>query len=125
MYDIFDEGNLRGKHFHARKMVVPHEHMPADVSIELSRQALARMLAEKVLEDPSFFHARYERSGPLPVVEYGADCFVLTSEEYATATREAFMRGVKHAQHYYITPPSSPQNAEDTRRGVGSREGSK
>jgi hypothetical protein len=66
---------------------------------------MVMQLAAKILEgEPFFSEYSSDTVGGHAMVEYRADCIVMTAEEYAALKREAFKDGVMHAQGFMTTP---------------------
>ena len=98
MNNIFDISQLPERRLSIRKMVALHQHTQISEAVRFVQQDMARQLTAKILEGEPFFWKREDKMAPFSALEYGADCIVLTTEEYAALKREAFSDGVKHAQ---------------------------
>ncbi len=104
MNDIFDANQLPGRRLSVRKMIALHQCMSIDEAICAVKRDMAMQLATKILEGEPFFWSRGDKVAQFSTLEYGADCIVLTTEEYAALKREAFKDGVKHAQGFMVMP---------------------
>ena len=109
MNEVFDINQLPGLRLSVRKMVALHQHMNIGDAVRMVQRDMAMQLATKILEGEPFFWSRGDKVAQFSTLEYGADCIVLTTEEYAALKREAFKDGVKHAQGFMAMP-----NAEFT-----------
>ena len=98
MNNIFDISQLPERRLSIRKMVALHQRTQIDDAVRSMQQDMARQLAAKILEGEPFFWKRIDKMTQFSTLEYGVDCIVLTTEEYAALKREAFSDGVKHAQ---------------------------
>ena len=104
MNEVFDTNQLPGRRLSVRKMISLHPHMEIGEAVMRIQQDMARQLAAKILEGEPFFWSRGDKVAQFSTLEYGADCIVLTTEEYALLKREAFKDGVKHAQGFMAMP---------------------
>lgn len=100
MNDVFDINQLPGRRLSVRKMIATQQHMNLGEAVRIVQRDMAMQLATKILEGPPFFWERGDKVAQFSTLEYGADCIVLTTEEYAALKREAFQNGVKHAQGF-------------------------
>lgn len=98
MNEVFDANELPGRMLSARKMVAVHSFMPVGDAVRIVQMDLARQLAATILEGEPFFWERGTKVGAASMLEYGADCIVLTREEYATLKRKSFEDGVAFMQ---------------------------
>ena len=104
MNEIFDLNQLPGRRQSVRKMISMHQHMQIGEAIRIVQETMARQLAQTILESEPFFWSRGDKVAQFDTLEYGADCIVLTTAEYAALKREAFKDGVKHAQGFMAMP---------------------
>lgn len=100
MNNVFDMNLLPGRRLSVRKMVALNDLYTVGDAIQIVRQDIVRQLAETILEGPPFFWSREGKSPGFVTLEFGADCIVLTAEEYATLKHKAFRDGVEHAQGF-------------------------
>lgn len=104
MNEVFDIHSLPERRLGIRKMVALDQHMHVEDAARIMRHDMAMQLATKILEGGPFFNESREMVGGHAMVEYRADCIVLTTDEYAALKREAFKDGVKHAQGSMTMP---------------------
>lgn len=104
MNDIFDANQLPGRRLSVRKMIALHQCMSIDEAICAVKRDMAMQLAIKILEGGPFFWERGDKMAQCLMLEYGADCIVLTADEYTTLKREAFKDGVNHAHGFMAMP---------------------
>lgn len=100
MNEIFDIHKLPGRMLSVRKMVALDQRFEIDDAVRIVKRDMAMQLATKILEDEPFFCERRDCIKQFSTLEYGADCVVLTTEEYAALKRESFNDGVKHASGF-------------------------
>lgn len=104
MNEVFDINKLPERRLGIRKMVALYRHMLVDDAVRVVKRDIAMQLATKIMECEPFFSERRDTVGENTMVEYWADCIVMTTEEYAALKREAFKDGVKHAQGFMAMP---------------------
>lgn len=104
MNDVFDISRLPGRRLSVRKMVALQQNMKISEVERIVKREMAMQLATKILEGAPFFWERGGKVDQFSTLEYGADCIVLTTEEYAALKRESFKDGVKHAQGIMVMP---------------------
>lgn len=100
MNTIFDTLKLPERNLHVRQMVALDYHMDVGGAIRVVKENMARNIATMILDDKTFFWERPVKAADLITLEYGADCIVLTREEYTQLCREAFAQGVEHARGF-------------------------
>lgn len=88
----------------SRRLVLKHtvvlDHRTNDEALRIVQEKMARRLAQTIMESEKFFKTRaYNDTGPT-VVEYAADCIILTQDEYADLHRKIFREGVEHARYF-------------------------
>lgn len=105
MSEIFDINQLPGRRLSVHKMVALPPHPQISEAVRLVQRDMAMQLATKILEGEPFFWERHTKVPQFSAIEYGADCIVLTTDEYAALKREAFKDGAKHAQGFMPIPP--------------------
>lgn len=120
MNEVFDINQLPERRMSVRKMVALHQHMNIGDVVRIVQRDMAMQLATKILESGPFFWERGDKVAQLSMLEYGADCIVMTAEEYATLKREAFKDGVKHAQGFMAMPNDLGQGERDGDAGTRS-----
>jgi len=113
MNEVFDINQLPGLRLSVRKMVALHQHMNIGDAVRMVQRDMAMQLATKILEGEPFFWSRGDKVAQFSTLEYGADCIVLTTEEYAALKREAFNDGVKHAQGFMAMPNAEVKGGRD------------
>ena len=104
MNEIFNTNQLPGRRLSVRKMIALHPHMQISEAVRIAQRDMAMQLATKILEGDPFFWERGDKVAQFSTLEYGADCIVMTADEYATLKRESFKDGVKHAQGFMAMP---------------------
>ena len=102
MNEIFDLNKLPERRLGVRKMIAIDRRMHIGQAISIVKREMAMQLATKILEGDTFFFERAGLAGPCSTLEYGADCIVLTREEYAAVQRQSFTEGIQHASG--VTP---------------------
>lgn len=107
MNEVFDINQLPGLRLSIRKMISLHPYMEIGEAVMRVQQDMARQLAVKILEREPFFWSRADKVAQFSTLEYGADCIVMTTDEYAALKRETFKDGVKHAQGFMPMPNGS------------------
>lgn len=106
MNEVFDINKLPERSLSVRKIVSPHMNMQVGDVIRIIKREMATQLATKIVESRSFFWERIFKEDGFNMVEYGADCIVMTTEEYAELKRESFKEGIKHAQGFMNYKPN-------------------
>lgn len=104
MNPVYSPEKYPDRHLHVREVVALHQHTDVGQAVRIIRNDMARSLAQKIVESPTFFWEKGSVLGGVSYVEYGADCIVLTRQEYLDLQREGFQRGVEHAQGYIRGP---------------------
>jgi len=104
MNEVFDTNQLPGRRLSVRKMIALNRHMNIGDAVRIVQRDMAMQLATTILEGDPFFWERGDKVAQFSTLECGADCIVMTTEEYATLKREAFKDGVKHAQGFMAMP---------------------
>lgn len=117
MNEVFDINQLPGRRLSVRKMIALHNHMQIGEAVRIVQETMARQLAATILEGEPFFWSRGDKVAQFSTLEYGADCIVLTTEEYAALKRESFKDGAKHAQGFMPMPNAALTGAEGVRVG--------
>lgn len=97
MNEIFDLNKLPDRHIGVRKMICLDRCTDIGQAIIMAKREMATELATKIMADPAFFFERGDTVGPYSTLEYGADCILLTREEYGAIRRQCFKEGVQHA----------------------------
>lgn len=97
MSEVFDLNKLPDRRLGVRKMVCLHQHINIGEAVVMAKREMATELATKIMSDKAFFFERGDRVGPYSTLEYGADCILLTREEYLQLCRQCFKEGVQHA----------------------------
>ena len=100
MNEIFDLNKLPERRLCVRKMVCLQQHMDIGQAITIVKREMAMQLATKILEDDTLFFECGDKAGPYSTLEYGADCIVLTREEYTAVQRQSFTEGIQHASGF-------------------------
>ena len=104
MNEIFDLNKLPERRIGVHKMIALHQYTDIGEAIVMAKKELAMALATKIMEDRTFFFERGDKIGPCSTLEYGADCIVLTREEYGQLRRQCFKEGVQHATGFMLSP---------------------
>ena len=97
MNEVFDTNQLPGRRLSIKKMISLHPHMDIGEAVRIAKRDMATQLATKMLEGEPFFWERGGKIEQFATLEYGADCIVLTQEEYVALKRKAFADGLRHA----------------------------
>lgn len=105
MNEIFDLNKLPERRLAVRKMIAVDRCMDIGMAITIVKRDMAMELSSKILEGETFFFERGGSVGPHAMLEYGADCIVLTREEYVSIQRKSFTEGVQHASGFMQRPP--------------------
>jgi hypothetical protein len=100
MNEIFDINKLPERRLSIRCMISIDSRIDIGEVIHMSKQKMARQLAQKIIDDDQFFWSRDDKIAQFSTLEYGADCIVLTQEEYAQLKRQSFKEGVEHASGF-------------------------
>lgn len=100
MNEIFDLNKLPERRLGVRKMIAIDQCMNIGQAITIVKREMAMQLATKILEGDTFFFERGGKAGQHSTLEYGADCIVLTREEYAAVQRQSFTEGIQHASGF-------------------------
>jgi hypothetical protein len=100
MNEIFDINKLPERRLSSRCMIAIDSRIDINEAIHMSKQKMARQLAQKIIDDDQFFWSRGDKIAQFSTLEYGADCIVLTQEEYAQLKRQSFKEGVEHASGF-------------------------
>ena len=85
---------------HVRQQFAISQHESNAEVIHILRQKTARMLAEKIMDDPRFYELKIEGA-------YGTlrtDIIVITVDEYFDLCRRKFKDGMEHAQGFIPKP---------------------
>lgn len=93
MKEIFNVDKLPERRLSVRKMIQLERHMDIADAVQIAQRDMAVQLAAKILEGAPFFWSKSDQVAQFLSLEYGADCIVLTTEEYLAMKREAFMSG--------------------------------
>jgi hypothetical protein len=99
MQEIFDINKLPDRRLGIRTTVAL-DRVPAEDATQIIKRKMALQLATKILEGKPFFIERRSIVDGITLVEYLADCIVLTTEEFATLKREAFAQGVQRTRGF-------------------------
>lgn len=105
MNPVFDINELPNRRLMVRQMVALHPHMDIGEAVHCIRRDMVMKLAYTILEKDDFFYSIGSTSAGVSYVEYGADCVVLTREEFMDVQRKAFTKGVEHSRGYTRTEP--------------------
>jgi hypothetical protein len=100
MNEIFDINKLPDRRLSARTMLSIDARMDITHAIHMAKEKMARYLAQKIIDDDAFFWSRGDKIAQFSTLEYGADCIVLTSEEYMQLKRSSFKEGIQHANGF-------------------------
>lgn len=100
MNEIFDINKLPERRLSVRHMLAIDSRMDIGQAIEMSKQKMARQLAQKIIESDQFFWSRGDKIAQFSTLEYGADCIVLTQEEYVELKRNSFKEGIEHSSGF-------------------------
>jgi hypothetical protein len=100
MNEIFDINKLPDRRLSVRKMMSLDSRIDIGEAIHMAKQQMARQLAQKILEGDEFFWSRGDKVAQYNTLEYGADCIVLTLEEYSQLKRSSFKEGIEHANGF-------------------------
>ena len=114
MNEVYDINQLPGRRLSVRKMISLHPHVQIGDAVRIVQEIMARQLAATILEGEPFFWSRGDKVAQFSTLEYGADCIVLTTEEYAALKLKSFKDGVKHAQGF-MPMPNAKLNGEPER----------
>lgn len=100
MIDIFDFSKLPDRRFHARRIVSKEDMLGLGDSdfVSFIKSDLSHLLAREILEKgaPLFDVVQADVCG-CPMIEFRADCIVLTSNEFHDLMKLQFAKGVKQA----------------------------
>jgi len=100
MNEIFDINKLPERRLSVRSVFSIDSRMNIGEAIEMCKQKMARQLAQKIIDSDEFFWSRGDKIAQFSTLEYGADCIVLTQEEYAQLKRNSFKEGIEHASGF-------------------------
>lgn len=100
MNEIFDINKLPNRRLQVRTMMSLDSRMDISEAVNMAKQKMARQLAQKIVEDDTFFWSRGDKVAQYNTLEYGADCIVMTLEEYAELKRNSFKEGIEHASGF-------------------------
>lgn len=100
MNEIFDINKLPDRRLSVRQVMALDSRIDIGEAIRIAKQQMARQLAQKIIDSDQFFWSRGDKIAQFSTVEYGADCIVLTQEEYAQLKRNSFKEGIEHASGF-------------------------
>lgn len=100
MNEIFDLKKLPERRVFVSKLIALHKHEDISREIQIIKEEIARRVAEVLLKDQSFFWSKGGQCGGFATLEYGANCIVLTDEEFAEVKRQSFQDGIQHASGF-------------------------
>ena len=100
MTEVFDVAKLPERRLSVRRMVALHPSMNFGDAVEIANRDMAMQLATRIMDGEPLFQKRGDYIAGTTALEYGADCIVLTTEEYTEMRREAFEAGLRHAQGF-------------------------
>ena len=98
MTEICSTGKLPGKNLSVRKVVCLRKNVDAREVDRYTKHDMVQQLARAILDDESFIKVTSEEMFGEVMVEYRADCIVLTTDEYVQLRRDAFQAGVNHSR---------------------------
>jgi len=95
--EVFDVNKMPERRLHAKAEIVLQDHQPVGAATMEIKRNMAFDLVQKILEDKSFFWSNSREIGGYPMIEYGADCIIMTEDEFLKAQHGSFGKGIKHA----------------------------
>jgi hypothetical protein len=101
MTPVFDLNKLPDRQLYVRQCIAIDSYTNFSEIIPRIKRDMAIQLADMILEKDDFFWERSIEHNSMRTLEYGADCIVITREEYASIRRDAFTQGVNHATGFH------------------------
>ena len=100
MNKVFDIDELPERRLQIRKMISLNSHLNIGATISFVKQDMAQQLATKIIEGEPFFWSQGDNIANVSILEYGADCIVMTREEFLALKRKSFTEGVEYSRGF-------------------------